>query len=396
MSGYSLTFDGVNKFLSTRDSVTGGNTSGHFSGEGDIMSPTGKGYMVAWIKSPSIVSGSSGGVFILNRSAIGAPNCDMGIFYNDVTKGVSFFVPDGSSSTAVSGSIDVTGDDWKMVLGVVNGSNISVYVNNVKDATIARAGGGGFMDPDGYWSVGAIDSLGIGPLIPYKGQITECACANAWTDETEQDLADRLYNLGTPLDLCDEAEVYFPSPGVCPPTTVNDFGVEASVNDIRYMLQRNMVIGDSTADYPVADIEAHNVGAGLKIRLESNTNITFLVGDRIYPGVAPTSAKLPYITYEQISNPTTRHMTAASKPSRATYQINCWAETRNKAFRVADSVREAIDGFLRGKWGVVDVTSVTIKNVRDDFNKPDDGSQDGTHRRMVDVDIWHERSVPTF
>ncbi len=139
-----------------------------------------------------------------------------------------------------------------------------------------------------------------------------------------------------------------------------------------------------------------NVGEALKVHLEADATVFALVSTRIHPSSVPTSNVFPYIVYEQTNEPTTRHMLAASKPTMATFEIDCYSNAALGAYTLADAVREAIDGFLRGKWGTLDVTSVTIDQIRDGFNVPDKKNEIGTFIRTIDVDIWYQRSIPTF
>lgn len=68
-----------------------------------------------------------------------------------------------------------------------------------------------------------------------------------------------------------------------------------------------------------------------------------LVGDRVFPDVAPVTTERPYITWQQIGgdviNPLANEV--ASKRN-AMVQVNIWSDTRLQAVQVAQQIEVAL------------------------------------------------------
>lgn len=69
-----------------------------------------------------------------------------------------------------------------------------------------------------------------------------------------------------------------------------------------------------------------------------------LVGDRMYPDVAPEEVGRPYIVYQQVGGPAINFLDNTTIPSkkRARYQITIWGETRAAVAALAVSVENAV------------------------------------------------------
>jgi len=68
-----------------------------------------------------------------------------------------------------------------------------------------------------------------------------------------------------------------------------------------------------------------------------------LVGDRVYPDVAPENSARPYITYQQAGGDAVNFVesTVPSKKN-ARMQVNVWADTRLQATTMGDLVEDAL------------------------------------------------------
>ena len=98
----------------------------------------------------------------------------------------------------------------------------------------------------------------------------------------------------------------------------------------------------------------------LQVYLKADTNVAALVSTRVYPGLAPQNAALPYITYERIS--TQRMMTHDGQNGLIgpRIQIDCWASAYSGAKTLADKVRLAINGY-KTAYGETTGTSCTTE-----------------------------------
>lgn len=136
--------------------------------------------------------------------------------------------------------------------------------------------------------------------------------------------------------------------------------------------------------------------AGLYTHLTGVSALTALVSTRIYPGSAPTSAEMPYITYAVVSGNHEHHMTAASGLVNHLIQFDVWASSYLTLAPAADELRKSMDGFNGGQMGTVEVRSAMLQDEADEFVPATDASQEGVHRRRMDFSIWHTETVPTF
>lgn len=134
--------------------------------------------------------------------------------------------------------------------------------------------------------------------------------------------------------------------------------------------------------------------------LSTHATVIAQVSTRIYPDDAPTSAVRPYIVYERsaqigVHSVNGSPASTATGLTRANVMIDAFADTSLKAEQVAEAVRDAIDGF-QGTMSGVDVRHVTISNIRDSVENPEDGSEVFVHRVSLDLTIWYNRSVPSL
>ena len=139
-----------------------------------------------------------------------------------------------------------------------------------------------------------------------------------------------------------------------------------------------------------------NIKKGLVTYLKADAGVSAEVGTRIFPSHAPTSATFPYITIERIASPSIHHMGAASGIVKDLFQFDVWSGKSKEVFATTEALRKALDGFQRSTMGAVKVSSVFVENQRDNFNRPDNGSEDGTYLTSFDFNIWYIRTVPTF
>lgn len=115
------------------------------------------------------------------------------------------------------------------------------------------------------------------------------------------------------------------------------------------------------------------IEAGLNTHLLADSNVTGLVGARIYPLKAPQDADLPAIAYQKISGPRDETQSGPSGLVEARMQITCLGSTYSEAKSVAEVVRGSIDGFS-GTMGSVSVGACHLDNEIDGwaatFEKP--------------------------
>lgn len=124
--------------------------------------------------------------------------------------------------------------------------------------------------------------------------------------------------------------------------------------------------------------------------LRDDAPVGAIVVDRIYPGIAPRDAALPFITYQRISSTHERHMTARSGVAHPRMEINCWSASGITLDDLVNKVRLKLDRFA-GPMGTIalQVFGAYLDNIRDDQVIPDDGSEQVHHRASMEFIIWH-------
>ncbi len=129
--------------------------------------------------------------------------------------------------------------------------------------------------------------------------------------------------------------------------------------------------------------------------LANDPDVAELVGERIGPVRGATSRALPYITYQIISQSRDYHLGGPSGHLVANVQIDVWSNDAVEADTLAAAVRRAFDGFY-GVMGdqAVNVKGATVTGPSTDFEVPVDGSQGGTFRVTLEVQVGYIESVP--
>lgn len=135
-----------------------------------------------------------------------------------------------------------------------------------------------------------------------------------------------------------------------------------------------------------------NIHQALQSHLIGVTAISDLVGTRIYPDKAPTSATFPYITYGVISNTHVRHFDDISGLASPLIQIDVWSNTRLSAVTVAEEIRVELENKRAGigpTGNQLSVSGIFLENDRDLYEPPEDSSQVGIYRVSMDFRVWH-------
>ncbi len=133
----------------------------------------------------------------------------------------------------------------------------------------------------------------------------------------------------------------------------------------------------------------------LVAKLKSMTAVTDIVGQHIYPIKIRQGVSLPYITFQQISDPPVNASKGATPTSAMRMQVNCFEDTYDKAHTLAAAVRgdeavvspTGISGWIDGSGEVWH-----LDNELDSADDVRDG-QDDFHAYAVIQDylVWHSR-----
>lgn len=120
-----------------------------------------------------------------------------------------------------------------------------------------------------------------------------------------------------------------------------------------------------------------------------------LVGTRIYPGKAPSSATFPYLVIHESGAGSHYAMGGPSATFDTDLQLDCYALTALEAKELARAVRLSMDG-RAADWDGLEIDGVFVDT---EFENPEfaaDGSERTFHRRTLLLTCWHERDVPAL
>ena len=71
--------------------------------------------------------------------------------------------------------------------------------------------------------------------------------------------------------------------------------------------------------------------------------LSSLVGDRVYPDVAPEATARPYLTYQQVGGDALNYLEGTVPGKRnARIQINAWADTRLAASELSERAEDSL------------------------------------------------------
>jgi len=126
----------------------------------------------------------------------------------------------------------------------------------------------------------------------------------------------------------------------------------------------------------------------LYAQLSGTSNVTNLVGTRIYPVERPQGDALPAITYQQVSGPRVQLLNANSGAAYPLFQVNCYGEFYPDAKALGKVVRIALHQ-ATGTIGGETVHSMLVRDSRDNYDPPVSAGESGIFWESFDVRIWH-------
>jgi len=134
---------------------------------------------------------------------------------------------------------------------------------------------------------------------------------------------------------------------------------------------------------------------GLFTYLTSKTEITSLVGTKIFPNNVPNSAELPYVAVSRVSSDGEHYLGGASKQVTDVFELEVYGRTSLEVEGISEAIRDKTDGF-KGLMGSTEVGSALIDGQSDVFIVDDQGKDKQLFRISITLNISHFRSVPTL
>jgi len=129
------------------------------------------------------------------------------------------------------------------------------------------------------------------------------------------------------------------------------------------------------------------IGEALYSYLSSYTDLTSLVGTRIYPDILPQKCSNPSIAYQQIDE---GELDTFSQPNTLiypVYQFTIYADTRSSANAVAKQLRLAFKNYSGAMGGDGGVTVSAVKKISRISDYSDDTKE---YKVIMDFEIWYQ------
>jgi hypothetical protein len=95
--------------------------------------------------------------------------------------------------------------------------------------------------------------------------------------------------------------------------------------------------------------------------------VAALLGDRIYPVIAPATAALPLATWRRLSVQREQTLAGPSGLPIVTWSLDIYAETYSAVRDIADRCRQTLDGWGGTGANSISVRLVTLLNESDGF-----------------------------
>ena len=101
--------------------------------------------------------------------------------------------------------------------------------------------------------------------------------------------------------------------------------------------------------------------------LFSEPAVADIVGDRVYPVIAPASAAVPFITWRRQSVQRETTLSGPSGIANVTLAVDMYATTYEGVRELADRCRATLDGFSGGLGNWISVSYVSLLSESDGF-----------------------------
>jgi hypothetical protein len=127
------------------------------------------------------------------------------------------------------------------------------------------------------------------------------------------------------------------------------------------------------------------IGKSIYYILVNDTDVSALVGTRIFPNVAPQTTTFPFIIYDVTGVSPNDTKEGPSTLDTNDVMISCYSETYDEASDLAQKIRVAMDRINEGVYNDETIQSSQFQSYNDIF---DDTSGDaGIYRKALDFEI---------
>lgn len=127
------------------------------------------------------------------------------------------------------------------------------------------------------------------------------------------------------------------------------------------------------------------IGLAIYNILSNDSDVSDIVGTRIFPNVAAQTTDFPFIVYDVNGDTPTDTKDGASTLDVTSVMISCYCETYSQACDLASLIRTALDRLSESTYNTVNLQSSEYRGYNDIFD--DDAGERGIYRKALDFDF---------
>lgn len=132
------------------------------------------------------------------------------------------------------------------------------------------------------------------------------------------------------------------------------------------------------------------IDADLRTLLLAQAQIAALATGGIWVDEAEQGAALPYVVIVETDTEGNTSLDGSTDNLQfVTYDIDCYAQTANKAIQLRDAIRSFIKDYSGATGGTQTIAAVLVNGSASDRIPASDGKGQGTFIRTLDVDIQY-------
>lgn len=129
------------------------------------------------------------------------------------------------------------------------------------------------------------------------------------------------------------------------------------------------------------------------------SNLTWSIGTRVYPGITPDSATVPYATYRIVSEGATNSINnGPGTLCEGAIQIDIWSTTAAARGSNFETLYDEING-LTGNWTAQNGCVVRKLHIENAFDNEETFEKSGAetiyYRKVVNAIIWFLKNAPS-
>ena len=126
------------------------------------------------------------------------------------------------------------------------------------------------------------------------------------------------------------------------------------------------------------------IGKAIYNILTNNSNVFAIVGNRIFPNVAPQTTQFPFIIYNVVKADPSNTKDGVSTLDVISCMISCYSETYSDCTDLSKKVRISLDR-LSGTYDSEKIQSIEFTDYNDIFD--DTSGDSGIYRKALDFNI---------